>query len=233
MRYIDISIVLIAVLYILKEATKNPQNIEFKSNINRGIPRCKNSQTVWVESRDYLVLHLIPCFLRCFIDSCKRKRFTGTLSVFFVFIKTFAQMNTNFLRTQLLLLAFAWFYSHQVVITINILICYIWIYGKLVQVQISWYRFRFFNMLIIYVVLLFNQIMFFVFFWISCDCGDDCKYGETAAKNSCNLWFDIWMLPVSFLKFQSTFQINFHRKICISIININIRNMFKVFLLLI
>ena len=46
MRYIDISIVLIAVLYILKEATKNPQNIEFKSNINRGIPRCKNSQTV-------------------------------------------------------------------------------------------------------------------------------------------------------------------------------------------
>ena len=164
MRYIDISIVLIAVLYILKEATKNPQNIEFKSNINRGIPRCKNSQTVWVESRDYLVLHLIPCFLRCFIDSCKRKRFTGTLYVFFLFIKTLAQINTNFLRTQLLLLAFAWFYSHQVVITINILICYIWIYGKLVQVQISWYRFRFFNMLIIYVVLLFNQIMFFVFF---------------------------------------------------------------------
>ena len=46
MRYIDISIVLIAVLYTKKEATKNPQNISFKSNINQGIPRCKNLQAV-------------------------------------------------------------------------------------------------------------------------------------------------------------------------------------------
>ena len=49
MRYIDISIVFIAVLYIQKEATKKPQNIEFKSNINQGIPRCKNLQAVRVE----------------------------------------------------------------------------------------------------------------------------------------------------------------------------------------
>ena len=67
-------------------------------------------------------------------------------------------------------------------------------------------------MLVIYVNSLFNQIVDFL---ISCDCGDDWiifiysvsegKQGETAAKISSNLWFDIWMFKVSFLKYQLTF----------------------------
>ena len=49
MRYIDLAIVLIAAFYMQKEAAKTLQNIEFKSNINQGIPRCKNLQAVRVE----------------------------------------------------------------------------------------------------------------------------------------------------------------------------------------
>ena len=55
-----------------------------------------------------------------------------------------------------------------------------------------------------------------LFFLISCDCGSDwiiifiylvleSKHGETGAKISSNLWFDIWMFKVSSVKYQWTF----------------------------